>query len=133
MLLRPGAVTLEEIEAVVGPIGMRTTEDSRPTSPGQLSRHYSPATPLVLAADGFSPDGKTQVGLLSFQRPTTRAGFAAIEVLTERGCFREAAVNLFAALRRLDSLGLDCIVASPVPEVGLGRAIMDRLRRAATR
>ena len=64
-------------------------------------------------------------------RPSSPAGFCATEVLSEQGSLREAAVNLFAALRRLDALGLDYIVARPVPEVELGRAIMDRLRRAA--
>jgi L-threonylcarbamoyladenylate synthase len=71
------------------------------------------------------------VGLLSFQTPQSEDGFAAIEVLSETACLREAAANLFAAMRRLDALQLDYIVARPVPEVGLGYAIMDRLRRAA--
>jgi L-threonylcarbamoyladenylate synthase len=58
--------------------------------------------------------------------------FAAVEILSQSGDFREAAANLFGALRRLDLLGLDRIVAEPVPEVGLGTAIMDRLRRCST-
>jgi len=135
-LLRPGGVTLEQIEDVIGKIETRTHEDSRPTSPGQLSRHYSPATPLVLSGDtlqNYLLDGKSAVGLLSFRRPQSSDGFSAIEVLSEQGSLREAAVNLFAAMRRLDSLGLDLIVVRPVPEVELGRAIMDRLRRAAAR
>jgi L-threonylcarbamoyladenylate synthase len=56
-----------------------------------------------------------------------------VEVLSETGDLREAAANLFAALRKLDMLGLDRIIASPIPEKGLGIAIMDRLRRCATR
>ena len=64
---------------------------------------------------------------------TTRRFGRVIEMLSERGCRREAAVNLFATLRRLDTLGLDIIVARSVPEVELGRAVMDRLRRAAAR
>ena len=133
-LLRPGGVTLEQLEAVVGPIELRMHEEFRPASPGQLLRHYSPATPLMIATDETSEiplDGKSKVGLLSFQRPQSSAGFTAVEVLSEQGDLREAAVNLFAAMRRLDALGLDFIVAHHVPEVDLGRAIMDRLRRAA--
>jgi L-threonylcarbamoyladenylate synthase len=57
--------------------------------------------------------------------------FAVVEMLSDTGDLREAAANLFAALRRLDAAGLDGIVAEPVPEAGLGRAIMDRLRKAA--
>jgi L-threonylcarbamoyladenylate synthase len=58
-------------------------------------------------------------------------GFAAVEVLSRDGDLREAAIHLFAALHRLDALGLDSIVADTVPETGLGLAIMDRLRRAS--
>ncbi len=132
-LLRPGGVTLEEIEEVTGPIEVHENQPSRPTSPGQLSSHYAPATPLVLSAEQLPIDNAMQVGLLTLQRPECQAGFAAIEVLSEQGCLREAAVHLFAAIRRLDALELDYIVARPVPEVALGRAIMDRLRRAASR
>ena len=59
--------------------------------------------------------------------------FCDVEVLSPEGDLREAAVNLFAAIRRLDALNLDVILAESVPEVGLGRAIMDRLRRASRR
>lgn len=133
VVLRPGGITMEQIEAVIGPLKSRTKEDSRPSSPGQLSSHYSPATPLVLAEEGFSPAGENRVGLLSYQRPLQSERFSAVEVLSEQGCPREAAVKLFAALHRLDALNLDQIVAWPVPEAGLGRAIMDRLRRAAAK
>ncbi len=135
-LLRPGGITLEEIEDIVGTVRIHMHEVSRPASPGQLIQHYSPVTRLLLTTDELPSDettGKARVGLLSFRRPISPAGFAATEVLSEQGCLREAAVNLFAALRRLDALGLDLIVARPVPEVELGRAIMDRLRRAAAR
>jgi L-threonylcarbamoyladenylate synthase len=74
-----------------------------------------------------------RVGLLTVGNPSNTSGFAAIEVLSQKGCLREAAANLFAALRRLDAKGLDYIAARPVPEQGLGHAIMDRLRRAANR
>ena len=135
-LLRPGGITLEEIEEIVGTVKIHMHEVSRPASPGQLIQHYSPATRLLLTTDEFPADettGGARVGLLSFRRPISPGGFSATEVLSEQGCLREAAVNLFAALRRLDALGLDLIVARPVPEVELGRAIMDRLRRAAAR
>jgi L-threonylcarbamoyladenylate synthase len=133
LLLRPGGVTLEEIEGVIGPVSIGLNNDARPESPGQLSRHYSPATKLVLASDEIRPPSNMRIGLLVLQRPTSTTGFAAVEVLSDQGCLREAAANLFAAMRRLDAMQLDSIVARPVPEVGLGRAIMDRLRRAAAK
>jgi len=71
--------------------------------------------------------------LLSLVRPEDPDRFAAVEVLSPSGNLREAAANLFRALRRLDSLGLDRIIARPVEETGLGVAIMDRLRRCAAK
>ena len=56
-----------------------------------------------------------------------------VEALSQDGNLVEAAANLFATLRRLDGLGLDEVVVEPVPESGIGRAIMDRLRRATAR
>lgn len=131
-LLRPGGVTLEDIEAAIGPVSMAAPSSGRPASPGQLSRHYSPRTPLILSAADPDPM-PAKVGLLSLQPPASAAPYQRIEILSEQGCLREAAIHLFAAMRRLDAAGLDLIVARPVPEIGLGRAIMDRLRRAAAK
>jgi len=150
LLLRPGGTPLEEIERVIGRVKSVPPDPRRPRSPGQLPHHYSPRTPLKILIDGEAEtesrvreegdsrlstlDSRLQtqgmrIGLLAFQRP--RDGhFAASEVLSPSGDLREAAANLFAALHRLDSAGLDLILAEPVPEEGLGRAIMDRLRRA---
>ncbi len=131
-LLRPGGVSLEDIEAVIGPVAVQTNQSPRPSSPGQLTSHYAPVTPLVIS-NHDPPAGDRRIGLLCLQEPTNSSAFAAIEVLSAQGCLREAAVNLFAAIRRLDALGLDCIFARPVPELGLGLAIMDRLRRASAK
>ncbi|QDT12518.1 L-threonylcarbamoyladenylate synthase [Planctomycetes bacterium K23_9] len=135
-LLRPGGVTLEEIQAVIGTIDIKAQSEGNPNAPGQLASHYAPTTPLTLVASDWVMDDSIEnqkVGLLSFQTHSAAAHFAAVEVLSAKGCLREAAVNLFAALRRLDEMGLDSIIAMPVPEAELGRAIMDRLRRAAAK
>lgn len=135
-LLRHGGITQEQIESVTGSINTIMHQESQPTSPGQLSRHYSPATPLFFADDTSleqAKEGKSKFGLISFRTPDSDNGFHSIEILSEGGDFREAAANLFAAMRRLDSMDLDLIIAEPIPEVELGRAMMDRLRRAAAR
>jgi len=74
-----------------------------------------------------------RIGLLQFDGTANPQNYAAVEVLSSSGNLREAAANLFRALRRLDALSLDKIVARPVREEGLGRAIMDRLRRCSAR
>ncbi|NJD19849.1 MAG: threonylcarbamoyl-AMP synthase [Gemmatimonadetes bacterium] len=130
-LLRAGGVPVEEVEAVVGPLEHPPRRSDRPLAPGGLESHYAPRTPLVLGApESFElPAGR--VGLLALREPRSRTGYAAVEVLSPTGDLREAAVRLIAALRALDARGLDLIVAEPVPETGLGRAIQDRLRRGA--
>ncbi len=130
-LLREGGVPREELEAVLGPLERLPEREDRPLAPGTLLSHYAPRAPVVLAAPGASAPPSGRVGLLSLGEPPSRAGYAAVEVLSPSGDLREAAANLFAALRRLDARGLDRIVAEPVPDHGLGGAILDRLRRAA--
>jgi L-threonylcarbamoyladenylate synthase len=139
VILRQGAVLAEELEKVLGrrpDIAAGPTD--RPASPGQLARHYATRTPLRLLtradedqARAAGPREARRVGLLAFREPALSSGFAAVEVLAPDGSLATAAANLFAALRRLDALGLDLILAEPCPEEGLGRAIMDRLRRCA--
>jgi len=109
------------------------TEESMPSAPGMLPRHYAPRTPIIL--DRWKKPLKRykerKIGFLLFREPKKSFKFDHIEVLSKKGDLREAAANLFSAIRRLDALTLDLIVAEPVPEMGLGRAIMDRLRRAS--
>jgi len=133
VLLRPGGVTLEEIESIIGRVELSPGNKEKPSAPGMLPRHYAPRTPIVLdwSKKNFDSYSGKKIGLLVFQEPKNFLKFHQIEVLSKRGDFREAAANLFSAIRRLDALNLDLILAEAVPEVGLGRAIMDRLRRAS--
>jgi len=145
VILRAGGLSREDIEAVAGPVSLSASpsgsgaDPGRPLAPGQLPSHYAPRTPLrLLPRPGLPspfppspplPEGAT--GLLAFRGPVP-AGFAGpVEILSDAGDLREAAANLFACLHRLDGRGLDLILAEPVPETGLGLAIMDRLRKAA--
>jgi len=125
-ILRSGPVTREELME----FGEVTAPGvvSKPVAPGQLKSHYAPRTPLHLESDPQPVSGK-RCGLLAWQKFV--GGFEITEVLSPAGDLRQAATHLFAALRHLDEAGLDLIIAEPVPEVGLGVAIMDRLRKAA--
>ncbi len=135
-LLRPGGTPLEEIEELLGKVERYEAPLERPEAPGQLTRHYATRTPLEILSNGEKEmriHPGERVGVLTLGPPANAAGYAAVEVLSPSGNLREAAANLFAALRRLDAMGLDRLVAFPVPETGLGIAIMDRLRRCAAR
>jgi len=125
-ILRSGPVTREELAGFAEVTAPGVV--AKPVAPGQLKSHYAPRTPLCLAANPQPVPGK-RCGLLAWKKAVP--GFEAVEVLSANGDLREAATHLFAALRRLDEAGLDLIVAEPVPETGLGVAIMDRLRKAA--
>ncbi len=135
-LVRPGSLTLEAIQTVIGPVGRTISPDEAVHMPGQSPRHYATRTSVtVLPATKVWPilQGQERVGLLAMSEPGDLAGqFHAVEVLSPSGDLREAARNLFAALRRLDELGLDRIYAEPCIEQGLGLAMMDRLHRCAT-
>jgi L-threonylcarbamoyladenylate synthase len=129
-ILRPGGLPLKEIEKVIGKLKISTLS-KRPRSPGQLPRHYSPRTLLKILKDkNFNVQKGARAGLLAFKPQKDEMPFERIEFLSTSGNLREAACNFFSCLHRLDKAGLDIIYAEPVPEVGLGRAIMDRLRKA---
>ncbi len=131
MLLRPGAIPIEEIEAITGPLVRRLHAGRAPLGPGQLRHHYAPRTPLrIVSVEGVAAKERLRAGFLAFSRRVE--GYAAQRVLSSEGDMREAASHLFEFLHELDALGLERIDVEPVPESGLGLAIMDRLRRAAT-
>jgi L-threonylcarbamoyladenylate synthase len=125
-LLRPGGVTLEMLSEALGPVSLGTADPAAPRAPGQLVSHYAPALPLRLAAAAARPGE----ALLAFG-PEPPGGFAEMLNLSPAGDLAEAAANLFAMLRRLDRPALTGIAVMSIPERGLGRAINDRLRRAA--
>jgi L-threonylcarbamoyladenylate synthase len=121
-LLRPGPITREALEAVIGPLAGAGPDARR--APGRLARHYAPNAPVRLEANqveageaylafGPAPDGPAVFQLSSGRDP------------------REAAANLFSMLRRADALHPLAIAVATIPSAGLGEAINDRLRRAA--
>ncbi|MBL9185985.1 MAG: threonylcarbamoyl-AMP synthase [Opitutaceae bacterium] len=139
-VLRPGAITAEQIARV---LGRRVTAPRRKTSaqgaqvaPGLLARHYSPRTPLQLhdkitaARRDRAPANEA---FLLQRRPRGAKGQAHVFWLDATGALPGVARRLFAMLRRLDAEGFARIHAELAPNRGLGRAINDRLRRAAAR
>ena len=126
-----GGITAEALEAVIGPIGQGPPPAAAQAlrSPGQLQSHYAPELPVRMNAVTVANDE----ALLAFGRPCEGAG--AIFQLSDAADVIEAAARLFDGLRWLDAegqrRGLRGIAAMPVPDAGLGRAINDRLRRAA--
>jgi L-threonylcarbamoyladenylate synthase len=133
VIYRMGGISRERIEQVVGPVEAKIHSSSNPLAPGQLISHYSPGKPVILGDIEALLEtwGSEESGVLSFQK--MYLGVAHTQVLSTTGDMEEAARNLFAALRWFAHQPVKRILAAELPEVGLGRAINDRLRRAAAK
>ncbi|MEN3037885.1 MAG: L-threonylcarbamoyladenylate synthase [Candidatus Kryptonium sp.] len=130
-ILRPGGLPIEEIEKVIGKVILQTKAE-KIFSPGQLKKHYSPRTPVkIFKSFDEIKESSENFGLLLFKKTELKIKAKHIEILSESGDLVEAAANLFSALHRLDDSNIDIIYAQEVPEIGLGLAIMDRLRKAS--
>ncbi|MDA0785100.1 MAG: L-threonylcarbamoyladenylate synthase [Proteobacteria bacterium] len=127
-ILRHGAVTREQLERMLGSVDDASVPESgqAPRSPGQIAKHYAPSLPLRINATDPGPDE----AFIAFGEPGGKNA-AVIRSLSPSGNVIEAAARLFALLRELDRPEFTAIVVAPVPETGIGRAVNDRLRRAA--
>jgi len=130
-ILRPGGVTKEQLEKVLGYSIETVThaDDGAKLSPGMLVSHYAPDLPLRLNADSAKDDE----AFLMFGPGVFIKGGAMRLNLSEKGDLNEAAANLFAMLRQLDQPCFHSIAVMQIPDVGLGAAINDRLKRASVR
>jgi L-threonylcarbamoyladenylate synthase len=133
-IYRLGGLTLEEIRKIAPHCQLKLNTSSNPVAPGMLKSHYAPQHPfhigdirklLVLFA------GK-RIGVLSLEKNySDNEDVKVNEILSKNGNLDEAAVKLFSAMRVLDASSIDVIIGELVPDEGMGRAINDRLNRAA--
>ncbi len=130
-ILRLGGISVEEIESVVGKVIVGTASPKVVHSPGSMKSHYATRTPLKLGPIDLTNYDPNTTGILSFRKRYEEIPQNHQVVLSPSGKLHEASKNLFAAMRYLDSLKLRIILAEEFPETGLGRAINDRLERAA--
>jgi L-threonylcarbamoyladenylate synthase len=133
VLLRAGGIPLEQIEALIGPVTAAAPVSERPQAPGQLEHHYAPRKPLRLVRDAREIPRQADVGLLLFGNPGWAKTFPGVLWdLSPSADLREAAANFFRALRALDDdPRVAMLYAERLPAHGLGRAINERLERAA--
>ncbi len=136
IIYRLGGLELSKIESLVGTLTVQAYSTSNPSAPGQLASHYAPRKPFILGnlaelVPQLFQQGK-KVGVLSFCTHFPAIPADCQVVLSASQDLTEAAQHLFMAMRLLDESEAELIVAEFVPETGLGRAINDRLKRAAT-
>jgi L-threonylcarbamoyladenylate synthase len=130
VVYRIGGLKIEEIENLVGPVKVMTHSSSNPKAPGQLKSHYAPRKKVLIGKfeDLLQLYPAHSTGILSF---TKDFNSPYQFILSRNASLNEAAQNLFKALRLFDEMPIDFILTELLPEEGLGRAINDRLRRAA--
>jgi len=132
-ILRPGPITKEELNQY-GHVVCAGVRGDLVNTPGSLPGHYAPKKELIiLESDINAVLPKPNTALLAFREPLPEIAsrFAKVIVLSPSGDLREAAANFYAALREFDKTEVDIMMAEPLPEEGIGVAIMDRLRRAS--
>ncbi|MCF2488855.1 L-threonylcarbamoyladenylate synthase [Dyadobacter sp. CY347] len=134
VVYRLGGLAVEEIEAVVGKVRLMPHSSSNPKAPGMLKSHYAPRKPLYLDKRETFPASEDKLtGYLLFDQYLDNIDPEYQRILSKSGDMKEAAHNLFAYLRELDTLPIQQIHAEFVPMNGLGLAINDRLQRAAAK
>jgi L-threonylcarbamoyladenylate synthase len=132
-IYRLGGLAVEDIEKVVGPVALRLNQSSNPKAPGQLKSHYAPRKTLFTGRMEellpLHPDKKAAI--ICFGTGPAENGHLVLN-LSKTGNLEEAALNLFKFLRLADDSDAEVVLCELLPDKGLGRAINDRLLRAAT-
>lgn len=143
VILRPGGVTKEELEKVLGPVDIDPgvmREDALPKSPGMKYTHYAPDAQMVIVKGDNVPDRilkmvnldirqGLRVGILTIDKNKDK--YKNLTVISIGGSDEEAAHNFFNALREFDKIGVDKIYAEALKEEYLGLAVMNRMKKAA--
>ena len=132
-ILRKGGLAIEDVQALIGEVEVKSHSTSQPEAPGMLSKHYSPGVPLVLGnlEELIEKYKHLRYGVISFSKKYHTQEPAISKVLSEDEDLAEAARNLFAFLREFAELKPEIVLVEQVPQFGLGLAINDRLKRAA--
>ena len=132
-IYRLGGLTIEEIENEVGKVELNINNSSNPIAPGQLKSHYSPKKPLFVGEINtlLKTQSSKKIAIICFGEENYSRTDYIVFNLSENKNMSEAAINLFNYLRLADECESEIVVCGKLPEVDLGRAINDRLRRAS--
>jgi L-threonylcarbamoyladenylate synthase len=134
-VFRLGGLDLTLIEDIVGPVQVMSHSSSNPKAPGLLKSHYAPSKPFILGdieelVERYQQKG-SDFAVMTFQQDLSQVAERNKIILSPRGNMKEAAKNLFSAMRILDSMDVSVILSELMPNEGLGKAINDRLKRAS--
>jgi L-threonylcarbamoyladenylate synthase len=130
VILRPGVITADDLSVYMPQ--SKQLSFSKAEAPGMLKSHYSPRKPMYIMGEHSIPEDISNAGLLAFGTSITE-GFLSTLNLSPSGDAKEAAVHLFGYMHAMDESEVAFIVVQPVPEKGVGIAVMDRIRKASVR
>lgn len=133
-ILRIGGISREEIAEVLGEeVTVKNHSEENPAAPGMMASHYAPAKPLMLGnvEELLEKFPRQRAAIISLKTIYPQVPARHQRLLSPKGDLKEAASHLFAVMRQLDKLEVDMIFAEIFPDEGLGKAINDRLERAA--
>ena len=128
-----GGLSIDNITSVVGKVSIQLNQSSNPKAPGQLKSHYAPKKPLYIGnlKELQIKFSNFKLGAIIFGEQNFNNQNLIVKNLSFSKNYQEAAVNLFSFLRELDETDVDIMISELLPEIGLGLAINDRLKRAA--
>jgi len=132
-IYRLGGLPLEEIEKMIGEVEMKINVSGDPKAPGQLKSHYAPKKPLIIGNIGelIKSNKEKKIAVICFGEETFSGKNIRVFNLSKERSLKEAAINLFRFLRLAGESDVDMIICGKLPDEGLGKAINDRLKRAA--
>ena len=132
-VFRIGGLSIESIEEVVGKVMLHIHQGDNPAAPGMLSAHYAPNKKIVIGNihENIKKYSGAKLGIISFKTIFSEIAPKYCYTLSVNGSLREAAQQLFAAMRNLDNSDIEIILTENFPDEGLGKAINDRLTRAS--
>lgn len=137
VVYRLGGISIEQLHQTIGEVRIHnSTNVSAPAAPGMLGQHYSPHTPLYLVDDistYIQEFKKTEIGIICFSQFEKNIPGGQQLILSPNADLEEAAHNLYAAMHEMDTAGFKIILVRRFPDVGIGRAMNDRLRRASVK
>lgn len=133
VVYRKGGLSIESIKEVFnGEIEIKNHSNSHPQAPGMLKKHYAPNKKIIVFSRSHEIKGDiSKIGYLGFNCCLAELPLENQFILSHDSNLKEAASRLFLGLRWLDSLEIDIVYVEMLPEIGLGIAINDRLRRAS--
>ncbi len=128
---RLGGLSIERIESIINEkVQLAIQNNSNPQAPGMLDKHYSPKTKLQIVADFIDLNLNENEAIIAFGNTPFPVQENVLN-LSEKGDINEAAHNIFAVLRQLDEQSFTKAYIKLLPNIGLGLAINDRIKRAA--